>query len=827
MKKNTTLLLTLSLFFVLFKTQSQQIDTLNIKRNDQGIITFLKFNPNKERTMASGNFFLKKVLKLEQKEDFLLQKEKTDKYGITHQRYQQYYNGIKVEGAEYLVHGKNRIVETINGDYRKVGIMSTSPKLAEQQALEKARAYVNAKIYKWEDEAMEQLLKKNTGNPNATYYPTGELIIVKDVIKDKGNLKLAWKFTISSLSPNNEQLIYIDAGTGDVIGDTPLLVDANTPGTAETLYSGTKSITTDSYTSGFRLRENKNGVNIQTLNLSHTTNLSSAVDFTNSNTNWTNGSWAGYSQDRAALDAHWGAEQVFNYWSSVHGRNSIDNNGINVTSYVHYGNNIDNAYWDRTSRVMYYGDGNIFNPLVALDICAHEFGHGVNQFEANLGAGSGVDESDALNEGFSDIWGAVIENWGAPEKEMWRMGEELFSAGSYYNCIRNIQNPKSTIASEGQHPDTYQGNFWIAAGDAHYNSTVLSHWFYLLSEGSSATDGINDNNNTFSINGIGVGSAAFIAYQALSNYLTSSSNYLAAREATIQAAVDIFGVNSCEVKTVIDSWFAVGVGSAYNSNMGASISGSNVLCSLNKTFSLQNLPSGATVSWSASPSNLFSVTTGTGTNFSTAAATSLVSGQGTITATITTGACGNFTISKQVWIGKPGTPTITGPNPLCLNQVGTYQISGDYKGADQFLWSYARFTCVNNCNSNIPAIGLKAVLESGQVYVRGQNECGTSGMGFLYVAGCGSLSSYSVYPNPTADVLYISTNSDKIAQESLIDSNSLEQLKLNLYDFSGNPVLSKKLKIGSGIDIKELPKGHYILQVEDKRGTEVHHIIIE
>lgn len=822
--KNFTKLLILALFSFCFTTTAQQKDTLKIERNDQGIITFVRFTPRTERTMANGKTFLKEVLKLEQKEDFRLQKENTDKYGVTHQRYQQYYNGIKVEGAEYLVHGKNRIIETINGNYRKVGIISTSQQLAEQQALKKAMVYVDAKIYKWEDEGMELFIKKNTGNSDATYYPKGELIIVKDAMKDIGNLKLAWKFTISSLSPNNEQLIYIDARTGDVIGEKSLILDVNTPGTAGTLYSGTKNITCDSYTSGFRLKENINGVNILTMNLSNTTNLSSAIDFTNSNTNWTNGSWAGFAQDRQALDAHWGAEQVFNYWNSVHGRNSIDNNGINITSYVHYGSSIDNAYWDSKNHVMYYGDGNMLNPLVALDICAHEFGHGVNQFSANLT--SGTSESGALNEGFSDIWGAVIENWAAPEKEMWRLGEELFSGG-FFNCIRNIQNPKSTTTFEGQHPDTYQGDFWRTDGEPHNNSTVLSHWFYLLSEGSSATDGINDNNNTFSINGIGVGSAAVIVYQAQTNYLTSSSNYLETREATIQAAVDIFGVNSCEAKTVIDAWFAVGVGNAYEGNMGASISGSNVLCSSNKTFSLQNLPSGATVSWSATPSNLFNVTAGTGINFVTAAATSSVSGQATITATITTVTCGNFNISKTVWVGNPGTPTITGPNPLCLNQVGIYQILGDYKGADHFLWSYARFTCVNNCSSNISAIGLKATLENGQVYVRGQNECGTSGIGFLYVSGCGGSTSYSVYPNPTADVLYINANSDKIAEESLKDRNTTEAAKVSLFDFSGNAVISKKLKDGSPIDIKELPNGHYILHIEDEKGTEVHHIIVE
>lgn len=266
--------------------------------------------------------------------------------------------------------------------------------------------------------------------------------------------------------------------------------------------------------------------------------------------------------------------------------------------------------------------------------------------------------------------------------------------------------------------------------------------------------------------------------------------------------------------------------SAYESK--TVISGlTNNICISNTTFSLQNLPPGVSVSWNASPSNLFTVTTGTGANFVTAAATSSISGQGTITATVT-GACGSFNVSKTVWVGIPGTPTITGPNPLCYNQQGIYQILGDYKGAESFLWSYARFTCVNNCSSNIAAIGLKATLENGQVYVRGQNECGTSsGYGFLYVSGCGGYSSYSVYPNPTADVLYIKTNSENTSEESFKENNNIELVNVSLFDFSGNLVISKKIKDGSALDIKELPNGHYVLHIKDEKDTEVHHIIVE
>lgn len=134
--------------------------------------------------MVNGKAFLKEVLKTDKNEEFRLYKENTDKLGIIHQRYQQYYKGIKIEGAEYLLHGKNGMIEIINGNYTKIGSLSVLPKLTEQQALNKALDYVNSETYKWEDKRMEEFIKENTDNSNATYFPKGELIIIKDALKE-------------------------------------------------------------------------------------------------------------------------------------------------------------------------------------------------------------------------------------------------------------------------------------------------------------------------------------------------------------------------------------------------------------------------------------------------------------------------------------------------------------------------------------------------------------------------------------------------------------------------------------------------------------------
>jgi bacillolysin len=113
-----------------------------------------------------------------------------------------------------------------------------------------------------------------------------------------------------------------------------------------------------------------------------------------------------------------------------------------------------------------------------------------------LGYYSSTSEAKALNEGFSDIWGACVEYWEAPQKSTWLHGEEIFSSG--YSCVRNLENPNDpdTFDRDGPHPDTYEGDYWSEEGNAHQNSTVLSHWFYLLSEGDTGT---NDNDDAYAV----------------------------------------------------------------------------------------------------------------------------------------------------------------------------------------------------------------------------------------------------------------------------------------------------------------------------------------
>jgi Zn-dependent metalloprotease len=108
-----TTLFTMSAYF-LFAQDDKSPDVL---RTRTGNIYFARINPAQTKSLKEAPAFLHDFLKAPQGHEFRLTKEETDKLGNTHQRYAQYYQGIKIEGAEYLVHGKKGLIENTNLQY--------------------------------------------------------------------------------------------------------------------------------------------------------------------------------------------------------------------------------------------------------------------------------------------------------------------------------------------------------------------------------------------------------------------------------------------------------------------------------------------------------------------------------------------------------------------------------------------------------------------------------------------------------------------------------------------------------------------------------------
>jgi len=136
-----------------------------------------------------------------------------------------------------------------------------------------------------------------------------------------------------------------------------------------------------------------------------------------------------------------------------------------------------------------------------------------------------------------------------------------------------------------QNPDTYYGDYWDPSEEVHNNSTVFSHWFYILVNGKTGT---NDIGNNFSVTGIGIDKAAKIAYYTLVNYLPTSATYSDARFYTILTATDLYGPCSAEVEAVTNAMYAIGVGDPYQPGVSANFSASitqNCLAPLTVQFS--------------------------------------------------------------------------------------------------------------------------------------------------------------------------------------------------------------------------------------------------
>ena len=90
-------------------------------------------------------------------------------------------------------------------------------------------------------------------------------------------------------------------------------------------------------------------------------------------------------------------------------RDSIDQRRLDLVLNVHYGTAYNNAFWDGDEMTFGDGDGVIFSGFSrSLDVVAHELAHGVTQFSSGL---IYKNESGALNEHFSDVFGTAITQW--------------------------------------------------------------------------------------------------------------------------------------------------------------------------------------------------------------------------------------------------------------------------------------------------------------------------------------------------------------------------------------------------------------------------------
>lgn len=150
-------------------------------------------------TLQNTSVLFKDVLDPSPQTSFLLYKTDQDQLGNTHQKLQQYYNGVKVEFGTLVVHGKSNTVESLSSEYYPIQEFDVTPGINNAQAFSKAVNHIGAQKYMWEfqDAAMEM---------DNYQKPSGELVILPDFdsgrdVNDVRSYKLAYKFDMFATNP--------------------------------------------------------------------------------------------------------------------------------------------------------------------------------------------------------------------------------------------------------------------------------------------------------------------------------------------------------------------------------------------------------------------------------------------------------------------------------------------------------------------------------------------------------------------------------------------------------------------------------------------------
>jgi bacillolysin len=446
--------------------------------------------------------------------DFKVQKVEKDRLGMTHYRTQLTVDGIPVYGAEWLVHtNKDGNVIAMNGHL--------DPQLGNVD-WQKSINLSADKAIKTAEKALNFTPKENT----FTTEPTAKLYLYQ---KD-GKWLPAYQVELTFLEPYPGRMFYfVNADNGEIVDSYNALESAT--GTGVGVLGDTKSLNTTQSNGTYYLIDQTKPMSgtITTYTANNGTTLP-GPNVTDADDNFNS------SSEAPAVDAHYYAGVVYDYYYNTFGRNSYDNNGSTIKSSVHYSTNYNNAFWNGTQMVYGDGDGSTFIPLSgALDVIGHELTHAVTESTANL---TYQDQPGALNESMSDVFGMLIE--AAHGDTDWDMGEDVYTPGVAGDALRSLSDP--TLYNQ---PDNMANYVYTTSdnGGVHTNSGIPNKAFYNI----ATTIGLSKSQNIY--------------YRALTQYLTSQSNFTDARNALLQAATDLYGTGSAEYNAVADGYAAVGIGS--------------------------------------------------------------------------------------------------------------------------------------------------------------------------------------------------------------------------------------------------------------------------
>lgn len=265
--------------------------------------------------------------------------------------------------------------------------------------------------------------------------------------------------------------------------------------------------------------------------------------------------------DGGAISAHANAAVVATFLKKILLRNGLDNQGGALRSSI---NCLDAVRPDRVWRnaawflgQMVYGQrrvGNTFRSFaLALDVVAHEIFHGVTDHTARLEYAA---ISGALNESYSDIFGAIVSNFEEDDIDNWNweMGEDLDGTG---NPLRDMERPSRF--GQPEHMDQFRianppFNRENDFGHVHTNSGIHNLAAFRLITAKDA-EGKHLFDKT---------SVAVLFYVALTQHLSRLSTFSDSRRAIELVARTLFrnapsDARQAKLKAVRDAFESVGI----------------------------------------------------------------------------------------------------------------------------------------------------------------------------------------------------------------------------------------------------------------------------
>ena len=188
--------------------------------SDDDRVTSVQFCTDSVRIMLSrAQDVLKKLLDMGEYDELREMEILPNSGDYTAQGYEQYYKGILVDGGEYCIIAKGGVIESVSGNFYPVGEVDVTPRITEKQALQYAMDYIGAESYKWQIPEEEEKLKEHFGQEK-TYFPSGELFIVKDWLITNSVYRLAYRFDIYAHEPGSRDFVDVDAITGTILNKT-------------------------------------------------------------------------------------------------------------------------------------------------------------------------------------------------------------------------------------------------------------------------------------------------------------------------------------------------------------------------------------------------------------------------------------------------------------------------------------------------------------------------------------------------------------------------------------------------------------------------------